>query len=326
VPAGTPTAAQAKFKDAPMSSWARARERLAWALVFPSILIVAVVALYPLFESVRLSFTNARLGSSREVEYVGFRNYQRLYEDSAFRDALVHTIVFTVSSVAIETVLGIIVALVIHSNFRGRGLVRTSMLIPWAIPTVVSAQLWRWMYNDVYGVINDLLVVRLPQLFDWIPVVGDNIANVFPDQKIAFIADPTWALPSIIMVDVWKTTPFMALLLLAGLQVIPSDVYEASTVDGASKWQQFWQITLPLLRPALLVALIFRTLDAFRVFDVIYVMRGVAPETMSVAVYARQQLIDLQRLGLGSAAAVVIFLCIAIMVLGYTRLVRIEET
>jgi len=162
VPAGTPTAAQAKFKDAPMSSWARARERLAWALVFPSILIVAVVALYPLFESVRLSFTNARLGSSREVEYVGFRNYQRLYEDSAFRDALVHTIVFTVSSVAIETVLGIIVALVIHSNFRGRGLVRTSMLIPWAIPTVVSAQLWRWMYNDVYGVINDLLVVRLP--------------------------------------------------------------------------------------------------------------------------------------------------------------------
>jgi trehalose/maltose transport system permease protein len=118
----------------------------------------------------------------------------------------------------------------------------------------------------------------------------------------------------------------MALLLLAGLKIIPGDVYEAATVDGASKWQQFWQITLPLLRPALLVALIFRTLDAFRVFDVIYVMRGVAPETMSVAVYARQQLIDLQRLGLGSAAAVVIFLCIAIMVLGYTRLVRIEET
>jgi trehalose/maltose transport system permease protein len=290
------------------------------------VLIVAVVALYPLFESVRLSFTNARLGSARAVEYVGFRNYQRLWEDDAFRNAFWNTIVFTVSTVALEAVLGIIVALVIHSNFKGRGLVRTSMLIPWAIPTVVSAQLWRWMYNDVYGVINDLLVVRLPQLFDWIPVIGDNIAGLFPDNKIAFIADPTWALPSIILVDVWKTTPFMALLLLAGLQVIPSDVYEASTVDGASKWQQFWQITLPLLRPALLVALIFRTMDAFRVFDVIFVMRGVAPETMSLAVYARQQLIDLQRLGLGSAAAVVIFLCIAVMVLGYTRLVRIEET
>jgi trehalose/maltose transport system permease protein len=326
VPAAPAKASQAKFRDVPTSSWARARERLAWLLVFPSVLIVAVVAIYPLFESVRLSFTNARLGSSRAVEYVGFRNYQRLWEDDSFRNAFWNTIVFTVSSVAIEVVFGIIVALVIHSNFKGRSLVRTSMLIPWAIPTVVSAQLWRWMYNDVYGVINDLLVVRLPQLFDWIPVIGDNIAGLFPDKKIAFIADPTWALPSIIMVDVWKTTPFMALLLLAGVQVIPSDVYEASTVDGASKWQQFWQITLPLLRPALLVALIFRTMDAFRVFDVIFVMRGVAPETMSLAVYARQQLIDLQRLGLGSAAAVVIFLCIAVMVLGYTRLVRIEET
>src|SRR5215213_6341222 len=312
--------------DLPQTGWVKARERLAWVLVAPSVLVVALVALYPLFQSVRLSFTNARFGSARPVQYVGVDNYVRLFNDGTFISALVHTIVFTVSSVAIETVLGIIVALVIHSNFKGRGVVRTSMLIPWAIPTVVSAQLWRWMYNDVYGVINDLLVVRLPQLFDWIPVVGDNIAGIFPDQKIAFIADPTWALPSIIAVDVWKTTPFMALPLLAGLQVIPSDVYEASTVDGATKWKQFWQITLPLLRPALLVALIFRTMDAFRVFDVFFVMGGVATETMSVAVYARQQLIDLQRLGLGSAAAVVIFLCIAIMVLGYTRLVRIEET
>ena len=327
VPAAPATATQAKFRDAPRSSWARARERLAWLLVFPSVLVVAVVAIYPLFESVRLSFTNARLGSSRgRSSTSGSAITSGCWEDDAFRNAFWNTIVFTVSSVAIEAVFGIIVALVIHSNFKGRSLVRTSMLIPWAIPTVVSAQLWRWMYNDVYGVINDLLVVRLPQLFDWIPVIGDNIAGLFPDKKIAFIADPTWALPSIIMVDVWKTTPFMALLLLAGLQVIPSDVYEASTVDGASKWQQFWQITLPLLRPALLVALIFRTMDAFRVFDVIFVMRGVAPETMSLAVYARQQLIDLQRLGLGSAAAVVIFLCIAVMVLMYTRLVRIEET
>jgi len=295
-------------------------------LVFPSVFIVALVAIYPLFESVRLSFTNARLGSSRVPENVGFGNYQRLFNDDAFINAFKNTVIFTVTTVAFETVLGIIIALVIHSNFRGRGVVRTSMLIPWAIPTVVSAQLWRWMYNDVYGVINDILVVRMPQLFDWIPFIGDDIAGLFPERKIAFIADPTWALPSIIAVDIWKTTPFMALLLLAGLQVIPSDVYEASTVDGASKWQQFWQMTLPLLRPALLVALIFRTLDAFRVFDVIFVMRGVAPETMTLAVYARQQLIDLQRLGLGSAAAVIIFGCIAVLVIMYTRLVRIEET
>ena len=138
--------------------------------------------------------------------------------------------------------------------------------------------MWQWMYHDVFGVVNDILVNRLHIL----------------DQKVAWLANPATALPAIIAVDVWKTTPFMALLLLAGLQLIPGDVYEASTVDGAIKIQQFFQITLPLLKPALLVALIFRTLDAFRVFDVIYVMKQFAPETMTVAVYTRQQLIDLR--------------------------------
>ena len=123
------------------------------------------------------------------------------------------------------------------------------MLIPWAIPTVVSARLWEYMYNGNYGVINDMLVNKLPQLVDWIPVIGDNLASLFPENPIPFTARPNWAMPAIIAVDVWKTTPFMALLILAGLQIIPGDVYEASTVDGASKWQQFWQITLPLLRP-----------------------------------------------------------------------------
>jgi trehalose/maltose transport system permease protein len=157
--------------------------------------------------------------------------------------------------------------------------------------------------------VNDILVNRLHVL----------------DTKVAWLASPATALPAIIAVDVWKTTPFMALLLLAGLQLIPGDVYEASTVDGASKVQQFYQITLPLLKPALLVALIFRTLDAFRVFDVVYVMKQFAPETMTVAVYARQQLIDLQLLGRGSAAAVIIFLCIFAFVILYTRLIRVEE-
>jgi trehalose/maltose transport system permease protein len=165
------------------------------------------------------------------------------------------------------------------------------------------------MLHDQYGVINDILVNRLGIL----------------DKKVAWIANPDTSLPSIIAVDVWKTTPFMALLLLAGLQVIPGDVYEASRVDGASKWQQFWQITLPLLRPALLVALIFRTLDAFRVFDIVYVMKGYSAEVMTVAVFARQTLIDQNRLGRGSAASVIIFLCIGLMVLVYTRMVKVEE-
>jgi trehalose/maltose transport system permease protein len=246
----------------------------------------------------------------RPEQYVGFDNYVRLFNDNTFIAALGHTITFTVASVAIETVLGIAIALIINSNFTGRGVVRTSMLIPWAIPTVVSARMWDWMYHDVYGVINDILVVRLGIL----------------DKKVAWMANPDVALPAIIAVDVWKTTPFMALLILAGLQIIPGDVYEAATVDGASKWQQFWQITLPLLKPALLVALIFRTLDAFRVFDVVFVLKGAALDTITLAIYARQTMIDEQWLGRGAAASVVIFLCIALLVIVYSRLVRVEET
>lgn len=310
VPVAQPAAPPTRVTDAPRSGWTKARERLAWLLVAPSLLVVAVVALYPLFQSFRLSFTNARFGSSRAVEYVGFRNYSRLLDDDVFISAIGHTMVFTVLSVTLETVLGVAIALVINSNFRGRGVVRTSMLIPWAIPTVVSSQLWRFMYNDVNGVINDVLVTRLHIL----------------DTKVAWIANASTSLAAIVAVDVWKTTPFMALLLLAGLQIIPGDVYEAATVDGASKWQQFWQITLPLLRPALLVALIFRTLDAFRVFDVIFVMKGSALETISLAIYARQTMIDEQFLGRGAAISVVIFLMIAVLVLVYTRLVKIEET
>jgi trehalose/maltose transport system permease protein len=296
--------------DLPQTGWVKARERLAWFLVAPSILVVTLVALYPLFQSVRLSFTNARFGSTRPEQYVGFDNYVRLFNDNTFIAALGHTVTFTVASVAIETVLGIAIALIINSNFTGRGVVRTSMLIPWAIPTVVSSQLWRFMYNQDNGVINDVLVNRLGIL----------------SSPVAWIANASTSLPAIIAVDVWKTTPFMALLLLAGLQIIPGDVYEAATVDGANKWQQFWQITLPLLKPALLVALIFRTLDAFRVFDVVFVLKGAALDTITLAIYARQTMIDEQWLGRGAAASVVIFLCIALLVVVYSRLVRVEET
>jgi trehalose/maltose transport system permease protein len=288
----------------------RARERFAWLLILPSLLIVLVVAVYPLVNTFYLSLTNKRLGSTRAVRFVGLQNYQDLFSDSLWNSSLWHTIVFTVFSVGFETIIGMAIALIINSNFRGRGFVRASMLVPWAIPTVVSATMWQWMYHDVFGVVNDLLVYRL---------------HILP-SKVAWMANPSTALPAIIAVDVWKTTPFMALLLLAGLQLISGDIYEASRVDGANKWQQFWQITLPLLRPALLVALIFRTLDAFRVFDVIFVMKVYAPETMTVAVYTRQKLIDLQRLGAGSAAAVVIFVIILVLVVLYTRLVRVEET
>lgn len=295
--------------SAPPTRAGRNQERLGWLLILPTVLVVLGIAIYPLAESVRLSFTNYRSSRPDRWRYIGTENYEDLLSNDTFLTSLWNTIIFTVSSVGLETILGMIVALTIHSNFKGRGLVRTSMLVPWAIPTVVSSLLWSWMFHDNYGIINNILIdLGFSQflLFDW-------------------VGNPSTALFSVVMVDVWKTTPFMALLILAGLQVIPDDVYEASTVDGASKWQQFWQITLPLLKPALLVALIFRTMASFRVFDMIYVMNSYNTSTMSVSVFAHQELMAKQRLGFGSAVSVVIFICIALMVVGYTRVIKVEE-
>ncbi len=276
--------------------------RLAWLLVLPTLLVVAFVAGYPLAQVFYYSFHRADISFVEPTEFVGFKNYIFLLQDPDFRGALWNTLRFTVASVFLETVLGLAIALVIHSNFRGRGIVRAAILIPWAIPTVVSAKMWQWMLNDIYGVINVILLNT------------GLVAN-----KIAFLANPNTVLWAMVAVDVWKTTPFMALLLLAGLQLIPSDIYEAADIDGASRWQQFWTLTLPLLTLALVVALIFRTLDALRVFDVIFVMVGVNTATRSLAIYNRQTLIDFQDLGYGSAVSVAILVIIFIFVVLYMR-------
>jgi trehalose/maltose transport system permease protein len=205
-------------------------------------------------------------------------------------------------------VLGMIIALVVNSNFKGRGAMRAAMLVPWAIPTVVAAQMWKWMFDDVFGVVNDA-GVRL------------HILN----HSVAWISQPSTALASVSAVDIWKTTPFVALLLLAGLQVIPRDLYEAADVDGASKWQQFWRITLPLLRPAILVTLIFRTLDALRVFDVFYVFYGNRPDTQTMAIYAQSTIVSDGHVGYGSAISVAIFLIIGIFVVIYVTFMRVTE-
>jgi trehalose/maltose transport system permease protein len=296
--------------SSPKTAVGRQQERLGWLLVLPSLLVVFLVAIYPLIETFRLSFTNSRLASTREVRNVGLDNYRRLFEDDQWWRSLQNTVIFTVSSVTLEAILGMIVALTIHSAFKGRGLVRTSMLVPWAIPTVVSSILWSWMLHDRYGVINSIFI---------------RMGLMDEGRNFAWIANKSTALGAMVAIDVWKTTPFMALLLLAGLQIIPSDVYEAAYVDGASKWQQFWQMTLPLVKPALLVALIFRTMDSFRVFDLIYVLKQAATDTMSVAIYTQNLIIGSQRIGAGSAAAVVVFFCIGLMVFGYSRLVTVEE-
>src|SRR5205823_4045574 len=248
--------------------------RLGWLLLVPALAVVALVAIYPLAKTVYQSFTNQEFLGLSQTKSVGFDNYRTLWHDTIFRDTVVLTIKFTGITVAFEFVLGLIIALVVNSSFKGRGLMRAVMLVPWAIPTVVAAQMWKWMLDDTYGVVNDL-----------------GVRTHILSHSHAWISDPSTSLASVCAVDIWKTTPFVALLLLAGLQVIPRDLYEAADVDGASKLQQFWRITLPLLRPAILVTLIFRTLDALRVFDVFYVFYGNRPDTQTMAIYAQSTIV-----------------------------------
>jgi trehalose/maltose transport system permease protein len=292
------------------SKLVQAQTRLAWILLTPSLVVVALVALIPLAQTVAQTFTNARLASDRPVMFVGLTNYVNLLTDTDFLRSIWVTIQFAVVTVFFEFVLGLGIALVVNSNFKGRGFMRAAMLVPWAIITVVSAQMWKWMYNDIYGVINDLLVAKL---------------HLLP-ENVAWVSNPATQLPAIQLVDIWKATPFVALLLLAGLQVIPGDIYEAARVDGANGVQQFWSLTLPLLKPAIVVTLIFRTLDALRVFDVFYVMFGSNPNTMPMAVYAQQQLVTFSLLGYGSTVAVAIFVIIGIFVVAYMTAFKVEAT
>jgi trehalose/maltose transport system permease protein len=287
----------------------RRQARLAWLLLLPALAVVAIVAIYPLGKTVYQSFTNQEfLAGIEPTKWVGLQNYRDLWHDTIFRQSVWETIKFTLITVSFEFVLGMIIALVVNSNFKGRGAMRAAMLVPWAIPTVVAAQMWKWMFDDVFGVINDA-GVRIHILH----------------HSVAWISQPSTALAAVSAVDIWKTTPFVALLLLAGLQVIPRDLYEAADVDGASKWQQFWRITLPLLRPAILVTLIFRTLDALRVFDVFYVFYGNRPDTQTMAIYAQSTIVSDGHVGYGSAISVAIFLIIGLFVVIYVTFMRVTE-
>lgn len=270
------------------------RRRAAWLFLLPMLVVLAGVAGWPLFRTVFFSFTDATLATLDGFQGVGLDNYLWLMRDPVWWRAVWNTLVFTVVSVGIETVLGLGIALILNAHLPGRGLLRAAVLIPWAIPTVVSAQMWGWMFHDLYGVVNAILL---------------GIGLI--DEPRAWTADPDLALPVVIVVDVWKSTPFMALLILAALQMLPRDLYEAARVDGVHPVKVFFRITLPLIRPALMVAVLFRTLDALRVFDLMYVLTGNSRSTMSMSVYARQYLIDFQDVGYGSAAATVLVLVLA---------------
>ncbi len=287
----------------------RRQTRIGWILLLPALAVVGFVALYPLGKTVYQSFTNQEfLAGLEPTRWVGLDNYRELWHDTIFRDAVWLTIKFTVITVSFEFVLGLIIALVVNSSFKGRGAMRAVMLVPWAIPTVVAAKMWQWMLDDVFGVINDILMKL-------------HIIS----HPHAWISDPSTSLAAVSAVDIWKTTPFVALLLLAGLQVIPRDLYEAASVDGASQLQQFWRITLPLLLPAILVTLIFRTLDALRVFDVFYVFFGGRQDTQTMAIYAQSTIVGDGHVGYGAAISVAIFLIISLFVVIYMVFMRVTE-
>ena len=288
------------------SALTRQRVRAAWLFLAPMLVVLAIVAAWPLLRTLWLGFTNARLGEMGDARFIGFGNYL-IYADGEWDGLLVdpswwravgNTLRFAVASVTLETVFGFAVALVLHRSFPGRGLVRAAILVPWAIPTIVSAKIWSWLLNDQFGVINDLLL--------HLHLIA---------QPVAWTANPSTAMIAVIIADVWKTTPFMALLILAGLQMLPSDCYEAAEIDGIHPAKVFWRVTLPLVWPAVMVAVVFRGLDALRVFDIIYVLTSGSEDTQSMSVYARKYLIDFQEVGYGSAAASLLFVTVAVLTL-----------
>jgi trehalose/maltose transport system permease protein len=282
--------------------------RLAWLMLLPTIVGIAFVAVYPLGRTFYDSLTDASFGAG-VTHFIGLKNYQLLIQDTQWWSSVFETFKFTIITVVFEFVLGMIVALVVNSNFPGRGAMRAAMLVPWAIITVVNAQMWKLMYNDTYGVFNDIL--------QRLHIISSGVAwTSLPNTSL-------WAISAI---DIWKTTPFVALLLLAGLQMIPADIYEAADVDGASKIQQFWSLTLPLLRPAILVTLIFRTMDALRVFDVFYVMFGNRPDTMTMAIYDQENIVSFGNVGYGAAISVGIFVILAIVIAVYVSTLRVETS
>jgi len=278
------------------SALENAEARLGLLLAAPAILTILVIAVIPLAQTILDSLFQISLRFENAPRpFVGLDNYRSVLGDDSWFNALRVTGLVAGASVAAELVLGMIVALLIDRSFRGRGLVRASVLVPWALTTVVSAKMWAWIYDGRYGLANDLLLkVHLI------------------DQPIIFLVRPEVTIWAMVAAEIWKTTPFMALLLLAGLQLIPHELYEAAALDGASRWQAFWRVTLPLLRPTILVALLFRTIDAVRMFDLPRVLTNGGPgkSTETVVLYTYNTFFTSLNFGYGSTLAVVIFLIV----------------
>jgi multiple sugar transport system permease protein len=298
--------AHAGRHPAPVSERTRSERRLAWMLCAPAVIAMLAVTAYPIVYAIVLSLQQIDLRFPEEGGFVGLDNYWSVLSSDLWWTDLFNTVFLTVVTVSIELVLGMAIALVMHRAIFGRGVVRTAVLIPYGIITVVAAFSWQFAFSPDSGFVNGL------------PLIADDM-DWFGGRFSSFAV--------IIMAEVWKTTPFMALLLLAGLVTIDSQLYEAAKVDGASAWQRFTRITLPLMKPAILVALLFRTLDAFRVFDTIFIMTAGAQDTESVSILGFNQLISRLNLGLGSAVSVLIFVCVLAIATLYVKVLgtRVEE-
>ena len=278
-----------------------------WLMLIPALLILSLVFVYPIIRAFWLSWFAENLGTQLEPVFTGWGNYQRMLGDGRFWQSLSNTTVFTVVSVGLELVLGLVVALVLNKSFFGRGAVRTIAIIPWALPTAVMGLAWAWIFNDQYGVVNDILR-RLGLI----------------DTGINWLGTPALAMIALIIADVWKTTPFIGIILLAGLQSISEDLYEAHRIDGASPWQSFYQITLPLLMPQILIALLFRFAQSFGVFDLVQVMTGGGPagSTETVSIYIYSTVMRYLDFGYGAALVVVTFLLLVLAVAVIALLLR----
>ncbi len=296
-----------------------ARTRTAWLFLAPALILMLIVAAWPLGRSVWFSLTETNINNMAASRFVGLENYFGPYGlffnpnytdgfwDSDWGTAIANTFKFSLVSVLLETCAGLGLALLLNQEFKGRTLVRTAVLVPWAIPTIVSAKMWGWMLHDQFGIINQVLLD------------AGLIA-----QKIAWTADADTAMWTVVAVDVWKTTPFMALLVLAALQTLPKDCYEAAKVDGVHPLRLFWKVTLPLIRQPLLVAMVFRLLDALRVFDLIYVLTSNSGDTISMSGYVRREMVDAGNIGFGSAASTSLFLIILLSAIVFLRLTKVK--
>jgi ABC-type sugar transport system permease subunit len=285
-------------------------QRLALFFLLPSFFFVALFSIFPIVESLRLSFyrmilTLPWLGQ----RMVGWENYRDLLTDPVALASIRTTLIFIAVTIPLELLVGLGIALVLNEMFRGRGLLRAVVLIPWAVPTVVASQMWRFIFNDRYGLVNFMLFGADTSRY-WAP-----------------LAHPHFALAAIMVAEIWKTTPFAALIILAGLQSIPDDLYEAASVDGATPWQKFRHLTLPLLKPALLLALLFRTSDALRVFDLVFVMTqgGPADATNVLQFYGYKKTFAEGMIGYGSAIAVTVFFMSLVLALAYLRAFKITR-